>query len=49
MGNSGPQPGIFHGRGGFVELGHFDKHFFKNARKIGPAGKNFGVFSPRQP
>ena len=32
---------------GFVELGHFDKHFFKNTRKRGPSGKQFGVFSLR--
>ena len=38
---------IFQGRGGFVKLGHFDKHFVKNSRKKGPAGKNFRVFSPR--
>ena len=27
---------IFQDRGGFVELGHFDKHFVKNTRKKGP-------------
>ena len=27
-----------------VELGHFDKHFFPNRRKRGPAEKHFGVF-----
>ena len=32
---------------GFEELGHFNKHFVKNTRKRGPAGKHFGVFSPR--
>ena len=32
---------------GFLELGHFDKHFFKNTRKGGPSGKHFGVFFPR--
>ena len=37
----------FQGRGGFVELGHFDKHFVKNARKKGPARKHFGVFPTR--
>ena len=26
------------GRGGFVELGHFDKHFFTNTRKKVPHG-----------
>ena len=45
--NAGVQPEIFQGRGGFVELRHFDNHFVKNTRKKGPAGKNFGVFSPR--
>ena len=37
--SSGTQPDIFQGRGGFVELGHFDKLFFKNTRKN--AGKIF--------
>ena len=41
------QPEVFQDRGGFVELGHFDKHFVKNTQKKDPAGKNFGVFSPR--
>ena len=27
---------IFQGRGGFVKLGHSDKHFVKNFRKKGP-------------
>ena len=27
--NSGAQPEIFQGRGGFVELGYFNKHFVK--------------------
>ena len=31
----------------FVKLGRFDKDFIKSARKRGPAGKHFGVFSPR--
>ena len=43
----GVQPEIFQSRGGFMKLGHFDKHFVKNPRKKGPAGGNFGVFSPR--
>ena len=30
----------------FVKLGHFDKHFIKNAGKRSPAGKHFGKFSP---
>ena len=40
----------FSGQGGggrFVELGHIDKNFVKNTIKKGPAGKRFGVFSPR--
>ena len=45
--HAGAQPEIFQGRGGFVELGHFDKHFVKHTRKKDPAGKNFGVFSPQ--
>ena len=36
---TGAQPEIFQGRGGLVKLGHFDKHFVKNSRKKGPAGK----------
>ena len=28
------QPENFQIRGGFVELGHFDKHFVKNTRNI---------------
>ena len=35
------------GRGGFVELGHFDKHFVKNTRIKSSTGKYFGVFSSR--
>ena len=31
--NTGVQPEIFQGRGGFVELGHFDKLFVKNTKK----------------
>ena len=37
--NEGAQPEIFQGIGGFVKLGHFDKHFVKNSRKKGSAGK----------
>ena len=47
MYNTGAQSEIFQGRGGFVKLGHFDKHFMKKSKKKGPAGKNFGVFSLR--
>ena len=35
------------GGGMLVELEHFEKHFIKNTRKRGTAGKHFGVFSPR--
>ena len=35
------------GGGRFVELDHIDKHFIKNTIKKGPAGRRFGVFSPR--
>ena len=31
-------PEIFQGRGGFMKLGHFDKHFFKKSRKKAPQG-----------
>ena len=44
---AGTQSDFFQGRGGFGKLGHFDKHFVKNLRRKGPAGENFGVFSPR--
>ena len=30
---SGAQPEIFQGRRGFMELGHFDKLFFKNTKE----------------
>ena len=36
---TGAQPEIFQGRGGFVKLAHFDKHFVKNSIKKGPEGK----------
>ena len=36
---AGTQPEIFRGRGGFVKVVHFDKHFVKNSRKKGPTGK----------
>ena len=32
--------------GGEVELGQFDKHFFKSTKKRGSARKDFGNFSP---
>ena len=41
------QPENFQDTGGFLELGHFDKHFVKNTGNEDPAGKNFGAFSPR--
>ena len=47
LSSAGAQPDFFQGRGGFVGLGHFYKHFVKNTRKKGPAGKNLGAFSPR--
>ena len=34
--NTGAQPEILQGRGGFIELDHFDKHFVKNKRKKRP-------------
>ena len=46
---SGAQPDLSQGTGGLVGLGHFYKHFLKNTRKKGPAGKNVGIFSPRYP
>ena len=44
--DSDAQPGIFQGRGVFLESGHFDKHFMYNTGMKGPAGKNLGLFSP---
>ena len=41
FGTPGAQQEIFQGRGGFVELGHFDNYFVKNTRKKGRAAKNF--------
>ena len=40
----GAQPEIFQGRGGFVKLGHFDKHFIKKARKKAPQRKILDFF-----
>ena len=34
----------FHGRGGFVKIGHLNKHFLKNTRKEDPTGKIFVFF-----
>ena len=42
--HAGVQSEIFQGRVGFVELAHFSKHFVKNTRKKGPAGKNLELF-----
>ena len=33
--------------GGFMELGHFDKHIVENTTKKDPTWKHFGAFSPR--
>ena len=41
----GEQPGLFLGRGGFSEYGHFDKRFMYGIQKNCLAGENFGVFS----
>ena len=38
------QPEIFQGRGGFVKLGHFDKHFIKTLGKQAPQGKILEFF-----
>ena len=43
----GAQPETFQSRGGLVGFGYFYKHFVKNGRKKGSAGKILGVFSPR--
>ena len=45
--NSGVQPEIFQGRGGSVELGHFNKYFVKKNKEKGSAGEHLGVFPPR--
>ena len=47
---AGAQPEIFQSRGkrGFVELGHFDKHFVKKIpEKEAPQGNIFEYFSSR--
>ena len=38
------QPEIFQGRGGFVKLRHFNKHFTKTSRKKSPKGKLLEFF-----
>ena len=42
--HSGAQPEIFQDRGGFVKLGHSDKHFIKKSRKKNPQGNIFEFF-----
>ena len=37
--NVGAQPEIFQGRGGFLKLGYFNKHFLKKSRKKAPQQK----------
>ena len=50
--SAGAQPEVFHDKGGrggggwFVELGHFVKHFVKNAGKRGLTCNHFGTFFP---
>ena len=41
---TGGQPEIFQGRGGFVKLGHSDKHFIRKSRKKAPQGKFLKFF-----
>ena len=36
-------------RTGFLEKGHFDKHFMYDIQERGCPGKNFRVFSPGYP
>ena len=40
----GAKPDIFQGRGIFVILGHFDKHFLKKSRKKARQGKILEFF-----
>ena len=42
--NTGTQQEIFQGRRGFMEFGHFNKHFVKNTRKEALTGKTFAFF-----
>ena len=44
---AGAQSEFFQGRGGFVKLGFFHKHFVKKSRTKGHAGVDFGLFSFR--
>ena len=41
---AGAQPEIFQGRGGFMELGHFNKLFIQYSRKKAPHGKILELF-----
>ena len=41
---AGAQSETFPGRGGFLELEYFDKHFVKKSRKKGPVGKILAFF-----
>ena len=41
---SSAQPEIFQGKGGFLEYGHFDKHFMYGIQKNCPTEENFSVF-----
>ena len=41
---AGVQPEIFQGRGGFVKLGRFDKHFIQKSRKKVPQAKKIWSF-----
>ena len=44
---AGAQPEIIQGKGGFLKLWQFDKHFLKKSRMKGPAAEHFGAFCPR--
>ena len=44
---AGAQSESVQGRGGFLKLRHFDKHFLKKSRMKGHAAKNMGAFCPR--
>ena len=44
MSVAGAEPEIFLDRGGFVKLGHFDKHFIKKSRKKAPQAKILKFF-----
>ena len=42
--HAGAQPEIFQGRGGFVELGQFDKDLVKNTKKKAPQGNILKIY-----